>query len=417
MQGIAFLWLMNRAATAVGSSLTAAVTSDVSGVLESHGTIDLETFVRTRYPAPPRSFYAVMASGEVVYAGALRPEKRLVDIVRDYFQQTPHPISSIPASWQREPFYASTIVASGNVVGVVGLVPTTWVQAVGWRLLWVGLGLLILGTALASRFIFGPVHSRLRNLEAAALRLGAGDLSARARDDGGDEVASLARAFNRMAEELGSRAAQIAEADRMRRLLLADVSHELMTPLTAVRGFQEKLASDDAIRGSAERARYVSIIGDETHRVEHIVGDLLDLARLENAAESLNAEDVSVEGLFGRVAARHSADALDRGVTLTTEVESGAEIVHGDRFRLEQALQNLTANALRHTPSGGRIELRAESVEGYTRLLVRDTGVGIAHAHLPVRFRSLLQGRSGPQHAGGEQRPRAVYRESDRRTS
>ena len=236
------------------------------------------------------------------------------------------------------------------------------------------------------------------------MRLGAGDLSARARDDGGDEVASLARAFNRMAEELSSRAAQIAEADRMRRLLLADVSHELMTPLTAVRGFQEKLASDDAIRGSEERARYVSIIGDETHRVEHIVGDLLDLARLENAAESLNAEEVSVEGLFGRVAARHSADALDRGVTLITEVESGAEIVHGDRFRLEQALQNLTANALRHTPSGGRIELRAESVEGYTRLSVRDTGVGIAHAHLPFvfdRFYKVDPARSRPAASSG----------------
>ncbi len=128
------------------------------------------------------------------------------------------------------------------------------------------------------------------------------------------------------------------------------------------------------------------------------------MARLENAAESLNAEDVSVEGLFGRVAARHSADAIDRSVTLITEVEPGAEIVYGDRFRLEQALQNVTANALRHTPSGGRIELRAESIEGHTRLSVSDTGIGIANAHLPFvfdRFYKVDPSRSAPATSSG----------------
>jgi two-component system sensor histidine kinase ResE len=207
-----------------------------------------------------------------------------------------------------------------------------------------------------------------------------------------------------MASELSSRAAQIAQADRIRRLLLADVCHELMTPLTAVRGFQEKLAADDAIRASAERARYVSIIGDETYRVEHIVGDLLDLARLESAGESLNVEDVSVEALFGRIAARHAADATDRGITLITEVERGAEIVYGDRFRLEQALQNLTANALRHTSSGGSVELRAASTDGQTMISVRDTGVGIAQTHLPFifdRFYKVDPARTAPSPGSG----------------
>src|SRR5206468_10172507 len=118
-------------------------------------------------------------------------------------------------------------------------------------LLGTSVGLLLFGTALSSVFIFGPAHRRLKELESAALRLGAGDMNVRARDDGGDEVARVARAFNHMATDL-------AASDRARRLLLADVSHELMTPLTAVRGYQERLAADPVIASSPILSRSIS---------------------------------------------------------------------------------------------------------------------------------------------------------------
>jgi signal transduction histidine kinase len=204
-------------------------------------------------------------------------------------------------------------------------------------------------------------------------------MTIRARDEGGDQVASVARAFNQMASEL-------AASDRTRRLLFADVSHELMTPLTAARGYQEKLASDPAIRASQALSHYVSIIGDETQRLQHIVGDLLDLAKLEGAATPLAMQDVSIEGLFGRVAERHASEAADRNVRVSTSIEPGAEILCGDRFRLEQALQNLAANAMRHVRDGGSVVLLARVQDTMTVLSVTDDGGGIAKEHLPFVF-------------------------------
>ena len=130
------------------------------------------------------------------------------------------------------------------------------------------------------------------------------------------------------------------------------------------------------------RDRYLSIISDETRRLEHIVQDLLELARMESGGDSLDVEDVPLEGLFGRVVARHGRDAEMKGVRLKTDIAPGAEIVPGDPMRLEQALQNLAANALRHTAKGGQVELMAEPGYKEVVLTVRDTGSGIAPEHL-----------------------------------
>jgi two-component system sensor histidine kinase BaeS len=132
--------------------------------------------------------------------------------------------------------------------------------------------------------------------------------------------------------------------------------------------------------------------------MEHIVGDLLELARLEGTRESIDKQDVPLEDLFGRVMARHEREAAQKQVALTTAIEPGAEIVQGDPLRLEQALQNLAANALRHTPAGGRVELRAESHDHNVVIKVRDTGSGIAPEHLPYVFDRFY--KADPSRAG-----------------
>ena len=100
--------------------------------------------------------------------------------------------------------------------------------------------------------IFGPARRRLRALESAARRLGSGDLSARAPDRGGDEIAAVASAFNAMADDLTARANALSESDRVRRQLLADVSHELTTPITAMRGYLETLTMPEIALDAAD---------------------------------------------------------------------------------------------------------------------------------------------------------------------
>jgi signal transduction histidine kinase len=159
-----------------------------------------------------------------------------------------------------------------------------------------------------------------------------------------------------------------------------------MTPLTGMRGYLETLSLHAQSLDADTRERYLSIVRDETQRVEHIVGDLLDLARLESRGGTFDAQDVPIEDLFGRVLARHGHEAEQKGVALVADVGSGAELVTGDPMRLEQAFQNLAANALRHTPRGGRVALNATLQDGRVVVTVSDTGSGIAPEHLPHVF-------------------------------
>jgi signal transduction histidine kinase len=290
------------------------------------------------------------------------------------------------------------IVVAGRLAGVVVVPPDAPFAVVLGRfapmLGAVAVGVLIVGTVAASALIFGPARRRLRQLEGAARSFGAGDLSARAPARGGDEIAAVAAAFNTMADGLTARAEALAASDRARRQLLADVSHELTTPVTAMRGYLETLTMPELALDQATKERYLQIIADETARLERIIGDLLDLARLEGGGGTLAIADVRVADLFNRVAARHERACERQQVTLSRSIEPGAAIVRGDRDRLEQALQNLAGNALRYAPPGSTIRLAARPDRGRVTLSVADGGPGIAAEHLPHIFDRFYKAES-----------------------
>jgi two-component system sensor histidine kinase BaeS len=234
--------------------------------------------------------------------------------------------------------------------------------------------------------IFYAPRRRLRALEHAAQRLGEGDLSARAPQKGGDEIARVAAAFNRMASELEARDAALRTSDALRRQMMADVSHELKTPLTAMRGYIETLRMPEVALDTERRHRYYETIERETRRLERIVKDLLDLARYEHGAVVLQRRLFDIERLFENVARRHEREAQRAGVAIRIHVDPQADQVVADPDRIEQAIENLVANALRHTPEGGTITLRAGQANGVATLWVSDTGGGIAPDHLPLVF-------------------------------
>ena len=298
------------------------------------------------------------------------------------------------------------ILVDGMPVGRVIVLPggpSFWriLTRLGPTMAPVAAGVLGVGMMVIAFVVFGPARRRLKEVQDAAERLGAGDPDARAPDYGGDEVAAVARSFNKMATELTSRARALEASDAARRQLLADVSHELMTPLTAMRGYIETLGMSELQLDSPTRERYMRIITEETHRLERIIGDLLDLARLEGGGTSFRRERVDVNAIFTRVAARHERELRERGVHLVNHVERGAEYVIGDSDRLEQALQNLAANALRHTPAGGEIHLSSSIGPDGSVLTVRDTGPGIPEEHLPLIFDRFYKVDAARKAAGG----------------
>lgn len=296
------------------------------------------------------------------------------------------------------------VVFNDTIVAVVWVPPLTGLrriaETIGMPVAIGGLLLLVAGTAIAALVIFRPAQARLSALEDAARKFGEGDLSARAPAIGGDEVAAVANAFNRMAGDLAARQAQLVEADRARRQLLADVSHELMTPLTAIRGYAETLALPQFLPGSNEGQRAVKVIQEEGERIERLVGDLLDLARFEAGGISLAQENVDVDELFERVTERHAKTAQEKQVEIITDPHDDIRMI-GDPHRLEQALQNLAANALRHTPPGGVVRLNASRDDTRVKITVTDNGVGIPAEHLPHVFDRFYKADQSRMQSGG----------------
>lgn len=402
-QALLFLWLTDRfvgSAARTPTQLAALVAAEVSSEIDQQPAVDIEEFVRSRFSHIYQPFVVVLADGRRASnrPTALPPEFGRMAQARLRFQ-TGEAERGGPRGEAfgrrggigRFPTEFASIVSHGAQVGIVAVPGTpppvsVALQQFGPTLSWFGLGLLAAGATSTALLIFRPAHKRLRTLEQAARALGEGRIEVRATETGGDEVSSLARTFNRMAADLESRAAALTEADRARRQLLADVSHELMTPLAAIRGYVETLGMPDVPLDAATRGRYLAIVEEETHTLEAIIGDLLDLARVEGGGDTFRADAVPVADLFARVSDRHLPAMRDRGVQLVRDIAPGTPAIRGDAARLEQALQNLAANAIRHTPAGGRVVLQAEPAGVAVRIVVRDTGSGIPPEHLPRVF-------------------------------
>jgi signal transduction histidine kinase len=425
VQAVLFTWVVSQSGrTLPGQSparLGMTVAIDLAQLLERDPQADLSRYVRDQYAQYDHPFFVMMADGRYITSGSRSFPEPLIQMAKTRlergFERPPRgegprpdrpdrPRGPRPPPWwdqpdrfadrfERDPSGArfirpSPIIVRGQLAGVVVVPPQAPFVYLLTRfapmLTAVAAAVLIVGAVLTSVMIFGPARRRLRLLEGAARRLGSGDLTVRAPAKGGDEIAAVASAFNAMADDLAARAEALNESDRTRRQLLADVSHELTTPVTAMRGYLETLTMPDLALDDATRARYLTIISDETARLERLIGDLLDLARLEGGGGTLRIEPTPIARLFERVTARHERECAAGGVVLETSVAPGAEQVIADPDKLEQALQNLAANALRFAPAGSTIRLRAFPSGDTVTLSVADEGPGIDEEHLPHIF-------------------------------
>ncbi|HHV61675.1 MAG TPA: HAMP domain-containing protein [Firmicutes bacterium] len=222
----------------------------------------------------------------------------------------------------------------------------------------------------------------------------------------GDEITELARSFNHMAEQLD-------RIEENRREFVANVSHELRSPLTAIRGFVQALV-DGTVEDEVQRQKYLRLIRDEAIRMNRLLSDLLDLSRIESGKVRMELAPVNLKEITDSTLARAAMRAANAGITIEDRVPGPGDLppvlVDGDR--IEQVLTNLIDNAIHATPPGGRITLSAEVVPSpkpqaasapYVRVSVRDTGKGIPAEDLPFiweRFYKVDKARSRAEGVG-----------------
>jgi signal transduction histidine kinase len=276
------------------------------------------------------------------------------------------------------------------------------------------LGLLIscgILAIVATLILIRSITQRLSTLKADMERFQSttcsGDIRsvARANEPPGDEIERLAALFGDLSSRVRSQMAALRDTDDMRRNMVANISHDLRTPLTTLQAHLDTLSLKDNELSPTERRQYLATAISQCRRLTRLVGQLLELAKLDAGQVVPQGEPFQLAELIQDIAQKFSLTAAAKGIVLHTTYSSALPLVFGDISLIERAIDNLTENALQHSPPGGTVMLRATTaIEGHVRLSVEDSGPGIPtedRDRIFDRFYRGDQSRStGSAHAG-----------------
>ncbi|ARP91414.1 two-component sensor histidine kinase [Bordetella genomosp. 9] len=372
---------------------------------------------------PSVEVYLLSADGRIV-ADAAPPghvKRDRVDLhpVRRLLAGQPLPIfGDDPRSETgRKVFSAAPLVVEGREQGYVYVVlqgerrdavaaPLAASSVVRTTLL--SLGLVALCCLIAGLVAFGLITRPLRRLTAAVRGFDGNEAAATAAlqaapphavaGAGGDEIVVLEQAFRQMAARIAEQWRELNRQDQQRRELLANISHDLRTPLTSLHGYLETLLMKADKLDAAERRRYLEVALAQSRKVGGLAQSLFDLARLESGLIQPDRETFVLPDLVQDVFQKFELAAQARGIRLNARFERNLPAVEADVGMTERVLTNLLDNAIRHSPSGGCVDVCMTPADGAVQVSVSDDGPGI-----PEPLRAGLFERVSPWRAGGEQ--------------
>ena len=293
--------------------------------------------------------------------------------------------------WRRLPHLNQTLVLGYILAGGLALI-NIWVTA---RLMFIDQHDLALGTLLLifaggisvafGYFLSNSITQDLKDLVRGAEKISQGDFSTRVAIKGEDEIAQLAQAFNEMAVQLEKADAAERSLEEARRSLVAWASHDLRTPLTSLKVMLDALA-DGVVDDPATVTRYLQQSQNEVSRMSTLIDDLFELAQLDTGHQEFDFEWITLSDLVSDTLESFAAQADAQGITLEGSVAPQVDPLWAAPDKLSRILDNLLVNALRYTPAGGHIQLKASLTNDLVQVEVRDSGAGIQPEELPFIF-------------------------------
>lgn len=287
------------------------------------------------------------------------------------------PLFTVLVPWVQENSYTNTRTVMGFVlIQTAAQTVRAAYSGLIWQTVLAGLVIFLLA-AVALFFITRQMTRPLTAMAGAASSMARGDFSARAPQEGSREIQDLAQSFNQMA-------GQLENLEKSRRDFVANVSHELRSPITSIQGFAQGMLDGTIPR--EDHGQYLQVVVDETHRLSKLINGLLNLSRMENEETALAYSDFDVNELARRVLISRMNQIEEKELDIDAQMADEGCFVHADADQIQQVIINLLDNAVKFTPRGGKITLSTCAEDDTVFLRVKDNGVGILPEDAPHLF-------------------------------
>ncbi len=360
-----------RAAIAAGASDTNAhlryIAADNDVLVEQVGTHD---DVTAYYSDARWKIYASQPLSDTAYSRIVDSANPLGDVTQQYFARDGFPVLTAYCTAGDDPSDGLLLVT-----GDLSPIRTGLGNILLWTLL-IG-AVALIGSGVVSYYTAYRVINPFIEMNHAVQCYSRGDFSTRIPVEGKDEAAQLGESLNEMAEQLRG-------LEETRRSFVANVSHELRSPLTSMKGFLE--AMQDGTIPPENYPEYIGIVLNETRRMVTLVNDLLDLARIESGTIQLNFEVFDINELIRRTLLTFEARLVENEMEMEVRFAQEQCSVFADQAQIGQVLRNLIDNAIKYSPKGRSIAISTYSMRKTVYVTVRDNGIGIPQEDVPHVF-------------------------------
>lgn len=241
----------------------------------------------------------------------------------------------------------------------------------------------------------------LRHIGRTVKAFEAGNLKARIPVRSQDELGVLSQSINRMADTIVRNLEELKQVEMLRKELVANISHDLRTPLSLIHGYVETLYIKQDSLSEDQRQKYMEIILKSTEKLKRLVNDLFDLSKLEARQIEPSMEIFSIQDLLQDVALKYQLMAQQKEIALLTQFQQQAMLVRADLAMIERVMQNLLDNAIKFTPATGKVQICATRHEDRVQIEVKNTGEGIAEEHQAMIFDRYFMGNNDSKTSSG----------------